>query len=122
MALDMFDDFLTKRGEDDRGKDRTNIPQQSIKSQPTSSSVESPGCNSLTQLSWSCLVKQKNAIRKPGCQGMQIIDGNGQEFRLIVKTARSVGLHARFQNNWWVVKFTPPKNQNIRIDRTRNNA
>lgn len=37
--------------------------------------------------------------------------GLGDEFRRIVETARELGLHARFQNNWWIVKLTPPENR-----------
>lgn len=38
--------------------------------------------------------------------------GIGKEFRLIVEAARSSGLYARFQNNWWIVQFTPTENRN----------
>lgn len=37
--------------------------------------------------------------------------GLGNEFRRIVDTARDLGLHARFQNNWWIVKLTPKTNR-----------
>ena len=39
-------------------------------------------------------------------------NGCGHEFRQIVGAMRSVGLYARFQNNWWIVMFTPQKNRN----------
>lgn len=38
--------------------------------------------------------------------------GFGDEFRQIVAVARSLGMYARFQNNWWVVKFTQKENRN----------
>jgi len=38
--------------------------------------------------------------------------GTGREFRLVVKVARELGLFARFQNNWWIVMITNPRNKN----------
>ena len=38
--------------------------------------------------------------------------GFGQEFRQIVEAVRSVGLYARFQDNWQIVMFTPHNNHN----------
>ena len=110
--LDNFDAFLSERSKTIVEKIQQAIPtgsKEPHKIQSTSPQMEKPikigpGAAQLTK-----------SQRDPEKWLSEVADQNGcgQEFTQLVQAARSVGLYARFQNNWWVVKFTPKNNRSL---------
>lgn len=110
--LDNFDAFLSERSKKIVEKIQQAIPTGSKTShRPPSTppqvekpTVNGPGAAQLTK-----------SQRDPEKWLSEVADqkGCGQEFRQIIEAARSVGLYARFQNNWWVVMFTSKINRRI---------
>ncbi|OJX39972.1 MAG: hypothetical protein BGO78_14395 [Chloroflexi bacterium 44-23] len=109
--LDNFDAFLSERSKMIVEKIQQAIPTVSKESHKTESihpQVEKPTVN------MSGAAQLTKSQRDPEKWLSEVADQNGcgHEFRQIVGAMRSVGLYARFQNNWWIVMFTPQKNRN----------
>lgn len=110
--LDNFDAFLSERSKMIVEKIQQAIPTGSTTSHRTQSkppqdekqTVNKPGAAQLTKTQRDPEKWLSDVADRKGC---------GQEFRQIVQAARSVGLYARFQNNWWIVKFTPKDNRSL---------
>ena len=110
--LDNFDAFLSKRSKMIVEKIKQAIPIGSKTShRPPSTppqvekpTVHGPGAAHLTKLQRDPEKWLSEVADQKGC---------GQEFRQIIETARSVGLYARFQNNWCFVKFTSNNDRRI---------
>ena len=113
--LEKFDEFLAERARVIKEKIEQTIPRQSVKSQlaaqPTFQPEQTMMPRTPDNYPGAAWLKKEQRDPEAWLSGYADHRGNGQEFRQIVEAARSVGLHARFQNNWWVVKFTPPKNR-----------
>lgn len=109
--LKNYDKFLSERSSAIVEKIKQAIPMTSTpasKNQFPSPQAEKPRTlgNGAAQLT--------NAERNPEewLTGVADERGYGNEFRQIIEAARSVGLYARLQNNWWIVMFTPPQKRN----------
>jgi hypothetical protein len=109
--VENFDAFLDERSTMILDKMKESIPSKSrpaIRNEGISevSTGNKKDCGGAAQLS--------NAERNPEAWLESCADkkGFGDEFRQIVAVARSLGMYARFQNNWWVVKFTQKENHN----------
>lgn len=109
--VENFDAFLDERSTMILDKIKESIPSKSrpaIRNEGISevSTGNKKDCGGAAQLS--------NAERNPEAWLESCADkkGFGDEFRQIVAVARSLGMYARFQNNWWVVKFTQKENHN----------
>lgn len=106
--LENFDRFMAERSELIVEKINEYIPHQTVAS-PELQAVSNTSKFGLDNLPAGA-AQISREIRDPEEWLMGVAErrGNGKEFRRIVEVARELGLYARFQNNWWIVMFTPP--------------
>lgn len=109
--LESFDDFLTERSQLIVGKIQQAIPHQSV---PSTKAEPTPDLKKEPRKQVEGAAQLTRAERDPEAWLNSVADqeGFGTEFRLMVAAARSAGLYARFQNNWWIVMLTQPRKRN----------
>jgi hypothetical protein len=90
-----------------------SIPVQSAQTQASPQPVSVPAAKKTSNIKEAAQLTNKERNPEAWLTGVADERGFGKEFRQIVEAARSVGLYARFQNNWWVVKFTLPNKGNF---------
>jgi hypothetical protein len=116
-GLDRFDDLLLERSKKIVEKIRQAIPQHTIPSKPAPpqpAPSPEPGVSPINvgaTRTGAAQLTRKERDPEAWLKGVAEQKGMGKEFCQIVDAARELGLYARFQNNWWVVMFTPSKNR-----------
>lgn len=113
-TVEKFDSFLNKRSEMIAKKISDVIPAKSTPAKKIQSGgdklLEEP-----TSFPDEDGARQiPNSVRDAEAWLTRLAERNdfGEEFRQVVTAAREAGMYARFQNNWWVVKFTQKENHN----------
>ncbi|MCX6064165.1 MAG: hypothetical protein NT121_00170, partial [Chloroflexi bacterium] len=115
-SLENFDSFLTERSKLIIAKIKSAIPTQSkVSTLQILESVAEKDEKIVAQATNlpEGAAQLTAAERDPEkwLTGLAEKNGYSQEFRQIIETARKLDLHARFQNNWWVVMITPKSNR-----------
>lgn len=112
-ALDQFDAFLRERSEMIVRKIQHLIPPQATQESVATPFIPQPKMSKTRDpnVAGAAWLSRKERDPEAWLNSVADNEGNGPEFRHVVEAARSLGLYARFQNNWWVVKFTPLNNK-----------
>ena len=113
--IENFDSFLTERSKLIVEKIQNTIPAQSEAStvRTREKAVEKKALQIENMPDGAAKLTPDQRDPEKWLTGLAEKNGYGQEFRQIIETARSIGLHARFQNNWWVAMLTPKSNRRL---------
>ena len=116
-TLERFDDFLAARSKMIVEKVSQAVPERASPALPSTPppqpipSVTQPK----SEVKGAAQLTREQRDPEAWLTGVADAEGNGKEFRQIVEAARSAGLYARFQNNWWLVMFTPLYKKNLSL-------